>query len=443
VLWGAAVAALAVALVQAAIGFGGEPAEVVTQSCAGCLAVAACLARAAYEPVDSRAWIVLAVGLLCLASLGIVYVADETAILAFPESLPGLLGYPLTLLGWALLARRRLPGLPRALWLDAAIGGLALGAVGGAIVYEAALGGGVLTDAEFSQLLYVVIDLTLAGVMLTAGVLAGGRRAKTLLLLAAGAAVLAIADSIYAARVGAGDTTFTAMLGIAWMAGIVLAAAAATVVDDPPERAEVRPLSLIAVPVLGTLAALSVPLVLWGESKFLTWVASSVLVLSVARLAISLLDNQRAEQRRRRAAEERRAREEAERADQAPRRTGSARGRPGRLSAAQPGAAQPALERDQVRRSRRRGDRAHRGQRGPRSPERHRCRTRHPRGAPARAVHAVRARAGSRQRHRGQRLGPGADQEPGRGHGRGDRPRDGLGRDDLLDRAAGHAEGRA
>jgi signal transduction histidine kinase/CheY-like chemotaxis protein len=97
----------------------------------------------------------------------------------------------------------------------------------------------------------------------------------------------------------------------------VLAAAAAVVVDDPPERARIRRLSLVAVPVLSTLGALSVPLALWGQSKFLTWMSSLVLVLSVARLAVSLVDNQRAEERRRREEDERRAREEAERANRA------------------------------------------------------------------------------------------------------------------------------
>src|SRR5215213_3002671 len=195
------------------------------QATAMVLASLACLARAIAAPEDRPAWILVGLGLLCLGSLGIVYVIDEDATLVVPSELPaGLLGYPLTLLAWALLARRRLPGLPRALWLDAAIGGLALGAVGGAVVYTAALGGGELSDMEFSQLLYVVIDLALAGVMLTAGVLAGGRRARTLLLLSAGAALLALVDAIYAARVGSGETTFTSALAWGWTAGCVVAA---------------------------------------------------------------------------------------------------------------------------------------------------------------------------------------------------------------------------
>jgi signal transduction histidine kinase len=317
-LWLVAAAALALAAVQAITDIGGETGEVAIQSTAVALAACACLARAVVSPLDRPAWILLAAGLVCLGSLGVLYVLDSDATLEFPSELPpGLLGYPLTLLAWGLLARRRLPGLPRALWLDAAIGGLALGAVGGALVYRSALGGGDLTEMEMSQLLYVVIDLALAGVMLTAGVLAGGRRARTLLLLSAGAALLALVDSIYAARLGSGDPTFTSALAWGWTAGCVVAGAAAVVVDDPPARPAIRRLSLITVPVLGTLAALAVPLALWGRSRFLTWVASAALILSVARLAISLVDNQRAEERRRREEEERRAREEAERANRA------------------------------------------------------------------------------------------------------------------------------
>ena len=318
VLWLAAAGALALAGVQAITDAGGQSGEVAIQSTAVVLAACACVGRALAAPLDRPAWLLLAAGLVCLGSLGVLYVLDSDATLEFPSELPpGLLGYPLTLLAWALLARRRLPGLPRALWLDAAIGGLALGAVGGAVVYRTALGGGDLTEMESSQLLYVVIDLALAGVMLTAGVLAGGRRARTLLLLSAGAALLALVDSIYAARLGSGEPKFTSALAWGWTAGCVVAGAAAVVVDDPPARPAIRRLSLITVPVLGTLAALAVPLALWGQSRFLTWVASAALILSVARLAISLVDNQRAEERRRREEQERRAREEAERANRA------------------------------------------------------------------------------------------------------------------------------
>jgi signal transduction histidine kinase/ActR/RegA family two-component response regulator len=317
-LWGAAAVALLLAVLQAITGTGGEPLEVATQSTAIALAGFVCVFRAVADEADRPAWILLAGGVFCLGSLGIVYVLDEDATLEFPSELPpGLLGYPFTLLAWGLLARRRLPGLPRALWLDAAIGGLALGVVGGAFTFLVAFDGGPLSDMEHSQMLYVVADLTLVGVMLVAGVLAGGRRARTLLWLAAGMAILAAVDSIYAIRVGDGSMAFPPALAVAWTLGCLVASAAALMVDDPPARAESRRLSLVAVPVLSTLGALSVPLAVWGDEKFLTWMASLVLVLSVARLAISLIDNQRAEERRRREEQERRAREEAERANRA------------------------------------------------------------------------------------------------------------------------------
>ena len=316
-LWAGAAVALALAGMQAITGAGGESLAVGLQAAAMVLAALGCVARAVVTADDRPAWILLALGILCLGSLGIVYVVDEDATLEIPSEMPpGLLGYPLTLIAWALLARRRLPGLPRALWLDAAIGGLALGAAGGALVFIAAFDR-ELNDMEFSQMLYVVTDLALAGVMLVAGVLAGGRRARTLLLLAAGAAVLALVDSIYAVRIGDGLLAFPAGLAWTWAAGCVIAAAAAIVVDEPPERPRIRRLSLVAVPVLAALAALVVPLVIWGDNRFLIWMSSAVLVLSVARLAISLIDNQRAEERRRREEDERRAREEAERANRA------------------------------------------------------------------------------------------------------------------------------
>ena len=313
-VWGAAVVALIGTAVQALAGAGGQDVQLGLLWTVIVLASAACLARAWYETSDRPAWIVLAAGLLGLGSLAIPYVQDGSTTLA--ESLPvGLVGYPLTLIAWFLLARRRLPGLPRALWLDAAIGGLALGSVVGAAVYLTALGGGDLTDPEFTQLLYLTADLTLSGTMLVAGILAGGRRAKTLLLLAGGTGLFALVDVIYAARIGDGSFAFSPVLAATWVAGSVVAAGAALVVDDPPVPLGRQRLSLVAVPVLATLGALIGPLPNWVPNPFLTGVAYVVLGLSVARLAMSLIDNQRGEERRRREEEERRAREDAERAN--------------------------------------------------------------------------------------------------------------------------------
>jgi len=317
-LWAASVVVLAAVIAQAATGAGGEPLQVTLLCAAGLPAALACVARAAHEPVDRWAWLALGAALLALGSVGLVYVIDSSAGSGFPSNLPpGVVGYPLMLAAWALLARRRLPGLPRALWLDSAIGGLALGAVGGSIVFHAFLGGGDLSTEETTQLIYVVVDLTLAGTMLVAGVLAGGRRAKTLLLMAAGAAGLTVVDVIYAEHVGHAHFAFSPLLAAGWTAAIVVAAAAAVVVDAPPVAKQRRGFSLVSIPVIAPAAALLVPLLDWGESRFLTWLASTVVFLGLARLAISLIDNQRAEERRRREEDERRAREEAERANRA------------------------------------------------------------------------------------------------------------------------------
>ena len=316
-VWCASLVALLAAVVQAIAGTGGQTLQLVLLWCVIALASAACLARAWYETSDRAAWVLLAAGLLGLGSLAVPYVQDGSTTLE--QSLPlGLIGYPLTLIAWSLLARRRLPGLPRALWLDAAIGGLALGAVIGSVVYLAALGGGELTDPEFTQLQYLVADLTLAGIMLVAGVLAGGRRAKTLLLLAGGAGVFALVDVTYAQRLGDGSFSFSPLLAATWVGGCVVAAGAALVVDAPPvDRGDQQRLSLVAVPVLAALGALVGPLPSWVPNDFLTGIAFVVLGLSVARLAMSLIDNQRADERRRREEDERRAREEAERANRA------------------------------------------------------------------------------------------------------------------------------
>ena len=313
-IWGASVVALAAVLAQAITGAGGQTAQVALLSLVVVLAALACVARALHQSFDRPAWLLLSVGLLGLGSLGIVYVLDDTAALMFPSELPaGLIGYPLTLAAWGLLAARRLPGLPRALWLDSAIGGLAVAAVGGSLVYHGFLRDGGLTDAELSQQIYVLADLSLAGTMFVAGLLAGGRRAKTLLLMGTGCAGFAVVDIVYAEFVGRADLVFGPGLAAGWIASVVIAAAASAVVDAPPMERQRGRFSLVSIPVLAPAAALAVPMADWGESRLLTWLACGVVFLSLARLAVSLLDNQRAEERRLREQEERRAREEAER----------------------------------------------------------------------------------------------------------------------------------
>jgi signal transduction histidine kinase/CheY-like chemotaxis protein len=71
----------------------------------------------------------------------------------------------------------------------------------------------------------------------------------------------------------------------------------------------------VTIPVLASAVGLTLHVAGWGEQSFLIWLASAVVLLGLIRLAISLIDNQRAEERRMREQEERRAREEAERAN--------------------------------------------------------------------------------------------------------------------------------
>jgi signal transduction histidine kinase/ActR/RegA family two-component response regulator len=316
VVWVASAVVLTAAVAQAASGAGGDTAQVVLLSLSGALAALACLARALHQRHDRMAWVLLAVGLAALGSLGIVYALDDNAALAFVNELKiGLVGYPLTLAAWALLAARRLPGLPRALWLDSAIGGLALAAVGGTIAYYALFVSGGVASEETSQLIYIVADLTLAGTMVVAGVLAGTRRARTLLVLAAGAAGFAAVDFIYGYRLAGGHTAFSPGLAAGWAAALVVAAGAAAIVDAPPEPRPRGRFSLVSIPVLASAMGLTLHVGDWGEDTFLIWLASAVVLLGLVRLAVSLIDNQRAEERRLREREERRAREEAERAN--------------------------------------------------------------------------------------------------------------------------------
>jgi signal transduction histidine kinase/CheY-like chemotaxis protein len=97
---------------------------------------------------------------------------------------------------------------------------------------------------------------------------------------------------------------------------VVLSGAAAF--DDERRHSITGPgWDLITVPIVASLAAIGVALASSHPHTVAVYLSHLVLLLAVARLAVSLIDNQRAHEIQRREEAERRAREEAERANRA------------------------------------------------------------------------------------------------------------------------------
>ena len=196
---------LLVSLVFAATGAVSRETLAVLLGVAMIVAAGACASRAILSPDERAGWLTLAVGKIGWGITSIAYLVDSTAVTDFPTLADvGLVFYPAIMAGFILLARRRLVGLPRALWLDAAIGGFALAALGAAVLHGPLIEDNLPEGGGTSALVYTLADLALAGFVAVSCLFAGWQRGKALYVLGAGALLTAVADAAWAADVASG-----------------------------------------------------------------------------------------------------------------------------------------------------------------------------------------------------------------------------------------------
>jgi hypothetical protein len=132
----------------------------------GCAGV--CVARAVRGPGERGAWLLMGVGVLSWA-LGLLYytlVQWDLETIPVPSLADAgyLMIYPPVYAALVLLYRSRIRGRSGALWIDGAIGALAVGAIGAAIVFDAVLesaDGAALSVV--TNLSYPLADLVMLG----------------------------------------------------------------------------------------------------------------------------------------------------------------------------------------------------------------------------------------------------------------------------------------
>jgi signal transduction histidine kinase/ActR/RegA family two-component response regulator len=317
-IWLVSVGLFAIALVLALTDAVGRTPLAALVAAVILLTCAAWTVKGLMSPSERAPWLILALGkgFWALASAG--YLANPHAVSEFPTVADlGLLCYPLAAVAYVLLARRRFPGLPRALWLDAAIGGVALAAFGSAVLYEPLLDGSAPGSVGVVAVIYTLCDLALAGFMAVGCLVAGWRVAPALWILAAGAALCAIPEAAFTVSVEHGADSASPLNAVGFTAGVLVLGA--TNAFDRQRVEEVREpnWSLIAVPVVASLTAVAILIANVDHHSTGVFLAEAVLLLAVGRLAMSLVDNRRAEETRRVEDEQRHAREEAERANRA------------------------------------------------------------------------------------------------------------------------------
>jgi two-component system, cell cycle response regulator len=264
-----------------------------------------CLVRAAVRREERTAWLLLGLGVLAW-DLGELYF---TAVLWSDASPPvpsladaGYLSLPPLIIGGViLLARSRVRDLPRMLFVDGTIAGLAVGAVSAAIVFRPVLDSlHGLSISVITNFAYPVLDLVMLG--LICGVMAiGGRRLdRRFAVIAAGVLCFWASDTIYLIKVAHGTWVSGGPYDPGWWV-IALSVATAAWMDGGrrrdgralgPARAAGRAtirtpvaFALVALGVLvaGAFAQITLPAVILG---------ATALVSVMVRLVLTFRDHQ-------------------------------------------------------------------------------------------------------------------------------------------------------
>jgi two-component system, cell cycle response regulator len=261
-------------------------------------AVATCALRAARSSGSERAaWLAITIGLFSSFAADVYYTVALSGLAEppFPSVADaGYLGiYPACYIGVVLLLRARAGRIPPALWLDGLISALAVAAVGAALVL------GVVASTEGSlatvatNLAYPLGDLTFLAFIFGVITVTGWRPGRTWLLIAAGFAVFALADTIYLYQVALDTYVEYTILDVGWPAAYLLVAFAAW---QPAKRLDARALrgwAMLALPAAAVLVSLG--LLVFDHyvrlNQVAVWFATAALFVGVARFVLTFRAN--------------------------------------------------------------------------------------------------------------------------------------------------------
>ncbi|HEY7631039.1 MAG TPA: diguanylate cyclase [Thermoleophilaceae bacterium] len=263
-------------------------------------AVAVCVARAVARRSERFAWLSIALGLLSFSVADVYWTlvyqnADNVPYPSINDAMY-LATYPFLYIGVGLLLRARVKSLPAGMWLDGLIGGLAVAAVGAALIFGkvvASTGGAPLTVA--TNLAYPLFDILLLGIVVGVLTATGWTLRGGWVLIGVGLAVFAVVDSIYLYQVALGTYVEDKLLDVGWPATMVLIAVAAWQRPARAARVQLEGWATFAVPVIAAITCLG--LEFRDHYKHINvaalWLATACLLAVVARLAMSFRQNLR------------------------------------------------------------------------------------------------------------------------------------------------------
>jgi diguanylate cyclase (GGDEF)-like protein len=269
-----------------------------------------CVARALRHREERLAWSLVGAAVIAWGIGNTVWMFTVANLddPPFPSSADiGFLAfYPPAYVAIVLLLRSRVGQLPLSLWLDGLIGGLAVAAVGTAVVFEAVLDAvGGSRAAVATNLAYPLADLALIALVVWALAATGWRPGRTWGLIAAGLLVFSISDCLYLYQTAVGSYVYGSPTDLGWITGGLLLAWAAWQPAGERPRRTINGWLLFVAPV--SLSILGLAVLIYDHFHRvnpLALVFASLSILAVvARMALTFYENMRILERTRREAD--------------------------------------------------------------------------------------------------------------------------------------------
>jgi diguanylate cyclase (GGDEF)-like protein/putative nucleotidyltransferase with HDIG domain len=257
-----------------------------------------CVARGVLRPRERVAWILVGAAVLAwgIGDTVWTFTVSNEANPPFPSyaDIGFLSVYPPAYVAIVLMLRARVPRLHRSLWLDGVIGGLAVAAVGTAVVFQAVLrmtGGS--SAAVATNLAYPLADLTLIALVVWALGVVGWRPGRAWGLIAAGLLVFSISDCLYLYETAVGSYVYGSPTDLGWVAGGLLLAWAAWQPRAEATDVIVEGRWLLVAPVTSGLLALGVLVYDHGRpvNMLALALAAGTIVAVIVRMAMTFAEN--------------------------------------------------------------------------------------------------------------------------------------------------------
>jgi two-component system cell cycle response regulator len=302
-----ALAGLAVHLVHGLAGIDSPFVETGVYGAVHAAAVGLALWRVLARREERLAWAWITAGLAC-ALLG-----DVAWTFLVPDADPGfpspadpfyLAAYAAMYAGLLALVRARLRGFRPTLWLDGLLGGLTLGALAAALMFDRLVAAGAQEPRTIAiTLLYPLAHLLQVLVAAAVFGLYRWRPGRAWALLLAGAVLGTVADAAYGYGEALGTYEPGGPIATLWLGGHVLIAWAAW---QPPTRGATAGDDRLVIALPMAFAALCLGLLAYGRHAVISDVGASLalaaLTLVLLRFALTLAENGRLLERSRREA---------------------------------------------------------------------------------------------------------------------------------------------